>query len=243
MNDAADIATLEGMLAHTFTDRALALQALTRKSHAHEARVQHNERLEFLGDSILQSATTLLLFERFPDVPEGTLHWLRTELVRTERVAEMARRLGLGPLLRVGRGEEKCGGRERESVLADALEAVLGALFLEAGLPACKARVEQWIAADLDQFAVEIAAKGHGDASKNARNRLQELALERQLPEPRYEELSVTGPAHERMFEYAVHLGDRLLATGRGASKKSAAHEAASRALDVLRPPHAEPTP
>lgn len=237
MSDDADLATLEGMLAHTFADRVLALQALTRKSHAHEARVPHNERLEFLGDAILQAATTLLLFERFPDVPEGTLHWLRTELVRTERVAEMARRLGLGPLLRLGRGEDKTGGRDRESVLADALEAVLGALFLEAGLPACKARVEQWIEADLEKFAAEIAAKGHGDASKNARNRLQELALERQLPEPRYEELSVTGPAHERVFEYAVHLGDRRLATGCGASKKSAAHEAALRALEVLRSP------
>ncbi len=235
MSDESDIATLEGALVHTFADRALALQALTRKSYAHEARVPHNERLEFLGDAILQASTTMLLFERFPDVPEGTLHWLRTELVRTERVARMARTLGLGPLLRLGRGEEKSGGRELESVLADALEAVLGALFLEAGLPACRARVAQWIDADLQQFAADIAEKGHGDASKNARNRLQELALERQLPEPRYEEVSATGPAHQRVFEFAVHLGERHLATGQGVSKKSAAHDAALRALAVLR--------
>jgi ribonuclease-3 len=225
---------LEERLGHRFRDRALLLRALTHSSFANEtdpaAGVADNETLEFLGDSVLGFLVADLLFRAHPEWGQGWLTKARAELVSEGAFADKGRFLGLGALLRLAPTDERAGGRERDARLADAFEALIAAVYLDAGLEAGRAAVERLFSADL-------AALDPGELSRrDFKSALQERAQADGKPLPRYRLLSESGPDHEKRFVYEVRFGegDELTATGEGPSKKEAQREAARAALDRL---------
>jgi ribonuclease-3 len=225
----AEFSDLEARLGHCFRDPALLRLALTHPSVAHEksARVEHNQRLEFLGDAVLQLALTELLFVRHPDRNEGPLTKARAQLANTRALAERARQLDLGAHLILSRGEESTGGRERTGSLADAFEAILGAVYLDGGWPAARDMVSRL-------FAQEIADADASDPEFNPKGELQER-LQALGPEPiRYRVEDSQGPDHLREFEVSVHHRGVELGRGRGKSKKAAETQAAQEALRRL---------
>ena len=210
-------------------DPVQGLAALTHKSYVNEHRDEgaDNERLEFLGDAVVDLAVSHRLMERFPGADEGELSKLRALLVNEESLARVARHLGLGDLLRMGRGEELTGGRDKSSVLADALEAVLGAVYLSAGLPGAMAVVDR-LFGDLLQGVAE------GKSGEDWKTRLQELVQTRLRQSPRYRVVSEEGPDHSKTFEVEVTVGTELFARARGRSKKEAEQAAARETLTML---------
>ncbi len=226
----ADLSDLQARLGHSFRDAALLELALTHPSIAHEqgAPVQHNQRLEFLGDAVLQLVLTDDLYEKFPAFGEGPLTKARAKLVNRRALAEKAKALRLGEHLIVSRGEESHGGRERPSALADAYEAVLGAIYLDGGYTAARRFVARQFREAFDDLAdIPIL--------ENPKGELQELLQSRSSEAPRYHVASATGPDHDRVFECTVHHEGRELARGSGKSKKDAESEAAKAALNALR--------
>lgn len=225
----ADFPALQARLGHDFKNAALLELALTHPSVAHEqsASLQHNQRLEFLGDAVLQLVLTHELFDRFPGFEEGPLTKARAKLVNRRSLAEKGRWLGLGGELRMSRGEEQHGGRERPSALADAFEAVLGAIFLDGGFTAAETFVKK-------HFKDAFIGLQEIPAVDNPKGELQELLQSRSAESPRYRVASTTGPDHDRVFECTVHHEGRELARGRGKSKKDAEGEAAREALKKL---------
>ena len=225
-----DLSALQTRLGHSFQNPALLELALTHPSIAHEqgAPTQHNQRLEFLGDAVLQLVLTQELYQKFPTYDEGPLTKARAKLVNRRALAEKGRLLGLGENLVVSRGEETHGGRERPSALADAFEAVLGAIFLDGGFPAARNFV-------LNHFREAFTSLGNIPILENPKGELQEYLQARSAEAPRYQMLSTSGPDHDRVFECTVHHEGRELARGRGKSKKDAESEAARAALQVLR--------
>lgn len=221
---------LQQRLGHTFRDPGLLRLALTHPSVAHEhgAPVQTNQRLEFLGDAVLQLVLTRELYEKFPAFDEGPLTKARAKLVNRRTLAERARQLGLGQHLILSRGEELHGGRERPSALADTFEAMLGAVFLDAGFDAARGIV-------LEQFRSAFGGLSVIPILENPKGELQELLQSISSEAPQYQVVSATGPDHDRIFECTVHHGGAELARGTGKSKKSAESEAALAALAVLR--------
>jgi ribonuclease-3 len=219
------LSALETALGHEFRDQELLVAALTHRSFG----VEHNERLEFLGDSVLNCAIAAILYERFHALPEGDLSRLRANLVNQEALHGLALQLGLGEALRLGTGEIKSGGRTRPSILADALEALLGAIFLESGF----ARAQEVIA---HLFAARLADIVPGVSAKDAKTRLQEWLQGRREALPRYELLEVTGAAHSQHFHVACRIegAHALVSEGFGASRRLAEQEAAARALAAL---------
>ena len=217
-------------MGHVFRDPNLLRLALTHPSIAHEqgAPVQHNQRLEFLGDAVLQLVLTRDLYLKFPDVDEGRLTKARAELVNRHSLAEKARQLPLGENLIVSKGEEAHGGRERSSTLADTFEAVLGAIYLDGGFAAA----EQFVERHFHEAYGELAAI---PVLKNPKGELQELLQARSPHAPQYHILSTSGPDHDRVFECTVQHEGVQLARGRGKSKKAAESEAALAALEHLR--------
>jgi ribonuclease III len=205
------------------------LAALTHKSYVNEHRDEgaDNERLEFLGDAVVDLAVSHRLMERFPDADEGELSKLRALLVNEETLARVARHLGLGGLLRMGRGEEMTGGRDKSSVLADALEAVIGAVYLSSGLPGALLVVDR-LFGDLLQGVAE------GKSGEDWKTRLQELVQTRLRQSPRYRVVSEEGPDHSKTFEVEVTVGTELFARARGRSKKEAEQAAARETLTML---------
>jgi ribonuclease III len=205
------------------------LAALTHKSYVNEHRDEgaDNERLEFLGDAVVDLAVSHRLMERFPDADEGELSKLRALLVNEETLARVARHLGLGGLLRMGRGEEMTGGRDKSSVLADALEAVIGAVYLSGGLPEALLVVDR-LFGDLLQGVAE------GKSGEDWKTRLQELVQTRLRQSPRYRVVSEEGPDHSKTFEVEVTVGTELFARARGRSKKEAEQAAARETLTML---------
>lgn len=230
MTDGPDLDALSRSLGHDFADPTLLERAITHSSFSHENSVADYERLEFLGDAVLQLATTVLLGERFPEAQEGQLSPLRARLVSTTALAALAGRLGIGPSLRLGIGEAASGGRARPRVLAGALEAVLGAVFQDAGYPAAEILVRRWMAEPLDGLARE---EEHG--WKDPRSLLQETLQSTLGETPVYDVTIQDGPPHQPRFGVAVRVGERVLATGEGPSKREASREAAARALVALR--------
>ena len=208
-------------------DSPLLTQALTHRSYAHEhglSNLDSNERLEFLGDAIIGAIAAEFLFRRFPHRTEGELSRLRAALVRKERLCLLARDAGLGPLLRLGKGEEVNGGRERDSILASSFEAVIGALFLETSF----AHVRQYLLPRLEEAAAQILRTA---ADRNAKTELQErLQAERNLT-PTYRVLRASGADHAKRFVVGVYLQKTLLATGEGTNTQKAEQAAAARAL------------
>jgi len=220
----SDLAELERRLGHTFADPQLARQALTHRSFG----TPHNERLEFLGDSLLNCAVATLLYERFPRLPEGDLSRLRAALVNQRSLAEVAAALGLGEKLRLGEGELKSGGFRRPSILADAVEALLGAIFLDAGFEAVRKAVALLLAEKIESAAEK-------PVDKDPKTALQEHLQGRGLALPRYSVQKTEGEAHEQTFVVECRVDDLgLAATGTGASRRAAEQAAASEVLEQL---------
>ncbi|MGQ9907671.1 MAG: ribonuclease III [Candidatus Flexifilum sp.] len=219
-----------------FRDPALLVQALTHRSYINETLTPDtgdNERLEFLGDALLNFIVGDWLFRQFPDAPEGQLTRLRAALVRKETLADLARRLRIGAALRIGRGDEKGGGRERSSTLSDALEAVIGALFVDQGLEAVRAFLMPLLSEALDAIL-------QSQLDRDPRSDLQERVQARYNLTPTYRYSEPTGPDHQRQFTVDVLIGERVIASGSGYSKQAAAMEAARHALAALDNPGAE---
>jgi ribonuclease III len=221
---------LQQRLSYSFRDSALLQLALTHPSVAHEQGlpIQTNQRLEFLGDAVLQLVLTRELYEKFPTFGEGPLTKARAKLVNRRTLAERARHLGIGQHLILSRGEEMHGGRERPSALADTYEALLGAILLDGGFEPAREFI-------LRQFEAAFSSLTVIPTIENPKGELQEL-LQAISPEaPQYQVVSVSGPDHDRSFECTVHHGGAELARGQGKSKKAAESEAALAALTKIR--------
>jgi ribonuclease-3 len=221
---------LQKQLQYTFRNRDFLRLALTHPSVAHEQGlpVQTNQRLEFLGDAVLQLVLTGALYEKFPTFGEGPLTKARAKLVNRRTLSERARQLNLGQNLILSRGEELHGGRERQSALADTFEAILGAIFLDGGFEAAREFIlREFLGAFGQLSAIPIL--------ENPKGELQELLQSVSSEAPRYHVVSATGPDHDRIFECTVHHAGVELARGSGKSKKAAESEAALAALVKLR--------
>ena len=216
---------LQERLGHRFSDPALLALALTHRSHSGT----HNERLEFLGDAILGCVIAILLFDRLGSRPEGDLTRLRASLVRETTLAEIAQSLELGDLLLLGEGELKSGGFRRPSILADAMEAVFGAVFRDAGFESARAVIEGLYANRL------LAALDGASAPKDAKTALQEWLQGRRLKLPQYEVIETRGEAHEQTFTVRCEVPEMdVRETGEGPSRRTAEQEAAARMLAKL---------
>jgi ribonuclease-3 len=223
------LAALEGRLGHAFADRWLLASALTHRSASQEARgpAGSYERLEFLGDAILGLLAAEWLFRELVSDDEGELSKLKSYLVCEPVLAGHAAALGLGPLLRLGVGEERSGGRDKPSILADALEALIGALYLEAGLDATRTFVVPLLAAGLDAWR-------NGAAVRDAKTALQERLQAEGGEPPEYRLIATSGPDHQKRFVVECWAEGRLLGRGEGSSKKRAEQAAAAAALERL---------
>ncbi len=222
----SDVVRLQGILGVDLDLQLLQL-ALTHRSYAYEhGGIGHNERLEFLGDSILGQAVTVKLFRSFPDLDEGELAKRRASLVSTVALAEIARMIGLGSYLRLGKGEEQTGGRDKASILADTVEAVIGATFLSAGPDDATALVLRLV----EPLLVDPARFG---AAMDPKTSLQELAASLTLGNPAYR-VTEEGPDHDKTFHATVVLQGEDVATGSGSSKKTAEMAAALEAWTRL---------
>ncbi len=218
---------LEKRLGHRFASPRLLEQALTHRSRG----ADNNERLEFLGDGVLGCAMADELYARFPQLSEGKLTRLRASLVREEALAEVARTLGLGEFLRLGEGEVASGPEPRPSILADALEAVLGAVFLDAGYDAARKTV-------LATFGPLIERLDPERPAKDAKTRLQEILQAKHRRLPQYRVVSVAGEAHKQSFEVECFVTElNLKATGTGTSRQRAEQQAAKAMLERLEGP------
>lgn len=215
---------LEQALGHQFSDKSLLLAALTHRSHSSP----HNERLEFLGDSILNGVIARQLFDRFPQLPEGDLSRLRANLVRQDSLHQLALQLSLGDFLRLGEGELKSGGCQRPSILADALEALFGAVWLDAGFDAANAVIARL-------YGKLLAAIVPGQSIKDPKTCLQEYLQGKRLALPKYSLKATEGEAHAQQFRIACDIDAlRIRTEGVGGSRRAAEQMAAERALERL---------
>lgn len=215
---------LQRKLGYTFQQYDLLLQALTHRS----ANSKHNERLEFLGDSILSFVIANALYHRFPRVDEGDMSRMRATLVRGNTLAEIAREFELGECLRLGPGELKTGGFRRESILADTVEALIGGIFLDSDIQNIERLILNWYQTRLDEIS-------SGDKQKDPKTRLQEFLQGRHLPLPAYLVVQVCGEAHDQ--EFTIHCmisGFNEPVIGTGSSRRKAEQAAAEQALKIL---------
>ena len=211
-------------IGHQFAQRELLELAMTHRSYGG----RNNERLEFLGDSIVNFVIAEDLFQRFPKAREGQLSRLRARLVKGQTLAELAREMEFGECLRLGSGEMKSGGHRRDSILADAVEAVIGAIYLDAGMETARTRVLSWFAERLEMINLQ-------DTQKDPKTRLQEFLQSRQVPLPRYDVISVEGEAHAQTFTVECHVEVLDEHTqGIGSSRRHAEQQAAEHALAQL---------
>jgi ribonuclease-3 len=213
-----------------FRDPSLLRRALTHRSYLNEnieARAEsHNERLEFLGDAVLDFIAGAWLFEHFPGLDEGKLTTLRAALVRVSTLAEFARETGIPAHMRMGKGEIDTGGRNRSNIIGDAFEAVLGALYLDQGIDACRAFVIPF----LEQATPKILS---ANADRDPKSKLQEWSQSVRNVTPRYKMTGTTGPDHEKTFHVEVWLGDTVAARASGPTKQQAEQQAARDALEA----------
>lgn len=219
---------LERKLEYHFKDSLLLQEALTHKSFANEQKGESpkdNERLEFLGDAVLDLVISELLFREFPSLKEGELSKKRASLVREEALAPLAREIGIGDFLQLGKGEERSGGREKDSLLADAMESVIAAVYLDGGLGAT--------AELLKRLFIPIISSS--PVITDFKSEIQELCQKQGLGAPLYETVSEEGPDHDKRFEVALVLNDKTLATGRGRSLKEAQQAAAKEACETFK--------
>jgi ribonuclease-3 len=227
-NEFDDLSAFEERIQIDFLDRSLLLRSLTHRSYVNEytsVALQDNERLEFLGDAVLDFIVGAYLFDRYPEMSEGELTMLRAALVRTRTLARFGSQLGIGQCLRLGRGEEETGGRERQPTLCAAFEALVGAIFLDQGLDVVEPWVQKLIAPALDEI---IAASSH----KDAKSEFQIWAQAQYNVTPHYQVLSSEGPDHEKTFSVVVLIGEQTWGIGHGLSKQMAAQMAAGVAME-----------
>jgi ribonuclease-3 len=210
-----------------FAEPSLLECALTHPSLAAEMGGHDYERLEFLGDSVLGLVVAQHVYDAFPELPEGDLTRMKVSVVRGGALARAARTLGVGELVLLGRGADAAGERDRDSVLENAMEAIIGAIFVDAGFDAARAFVERVL-------AERLSADGLLDEVDDPKTRLQEAAQARGLGLPSYRVTGQEGPPHERVFDLEVLVDGEVLGTGRGSSKRAAAQEAAAAALQRL---------
>lgn len=227
MNEDLPILERQLKLKSPFADRELLALALVHRSYLNESILpdaESNERLEYLGDAVLSLVVARRLYVQFPELPEGRLTELRSYLVKWETLAEIARSLDIGPFLRLGRGEEATGGRERPHNLARVLEAIIGAVFLDRGYR----RTERWLE---HVFRREFDHLGSGELAEDAKSRLQHAAQMQFGKTPRYRVMGTEGPDHDKLFTVEVVIGEQPFGFGRGRSKRNAEREAAEAAL------------
>jgi len=212
-----------------FSNILLLSRALTHRSYLneHEEALEDNERLEFLGDAVLDFMVGAWLYNRFPEMQEGQLTRLRSALVRTEQLAEFAAQIDLGSAMRLGRGEEQAGGRDRQVLLCATFEALIGALYIDQGLEA----VELFVRPRLEVGAEIILAERKDQDPKST---LQEIVQSQGFGPPHYRTISAEGPEHEKIFEIEVLINEEVMGRGVGPSKRIAAKEAALAALRIL---------
>ena len=226
-----DFTAFEERIGYTFRDRDLLTRALTHKSYSHEAKddaVRHNETFEFLGDSVLGFVVGDVLFRRFPTLDEGALSKMKAYLVSATSLAAKARDYGMGDVILLGIGEEKTGGRKKDSLLANLYEAMIAAVYLDGGIEAARTLIE-------GSFAGDIAAIDEADLLfQDYKTALQEMAQGRGLSLPEYRVVDEVGPDHDKTFIVEVKVGS-LVTRGEGSSKKEAQQEAAKHALHESR--------
>jgi ribonuclease-3 len=222
-----DFSALEKKLGFNFKDKDLITEALTHRSYLNEFpkwRLPHNERLEYLGDAVIELLVSEELFNKFPNEAEGQLTVLRAALVNYQILAKVADDMGLQDYILMSKGERKDVGRAREVILANAIEAVMGAIYLDQGLEKAGAVVKKYVIRRLDEV---LKTKSY----KDAKSELQEIVQEKLKLTPTYKVLDESGPAHRRVFTMGVYFGARLVADGTGPSKQEAELEAAKAAL------------
>jgi ribonuclease-3 len=220
---------LAGRLGLSFSNPSLLTRALTHRSYVNESpnTVEDNERLEFLGDAVLDFVVGAWVYQNCPEMAEGELTRTRSALVRNEQLAEFARTLQVGQALRMGRGESASGGRRRDGVLGAAFEALVGALFLDAGLSSVQVFMEPL----LDGVRERVLTRAE---IYDPKSRFQEWAQSQKLGTPSYVAVSASGPDHAKLFEVEVRINDKKYGSGHGSSKQIAAQVAAQTALESI---------
>ena len=223
------IADLEKNLNLTFKNKELLTTALTHRSFLNENREikEHNERFEFLGDAVLELIVTQYLFDNCPNETEGVLTSFRSASVKTDTLAEISKKLDYGSYLRMSRGEERTGGREKDYLLANTFEAVLGALYLDQGFEICKKFLQKVLFPKIDTIIEQRL-------DIDPKTQFQEIAQEMYKETPSYKVVEEEGPDHEKSFTIGVFLGKKEMGKGTGASKQKAEEEAAQKALEKL---------
>ena len=222
------IEELERRIGYVFSEKLLIKQALTHSSFTNEQRINkygNYERLEFLGDAVLELVSSEFLFAQQPEISEGKMTKLRSTYVCEPALAYCAKDLELGRFLRLGKGEEQCGGRDRDSIIADVVEAIIGAIYLDSGLEQAKAFIHRFILSDLE----------HKQLFYDSKTILQEKVQKAYHTNVVYELLDVTGPEHQKVFTVQACIGDRRFPEGSGKSKKDAEQQAAYAAICELK--------
>lgn len=218
---------LEKRIGYRFNDRSLLKQALTHSSYANERKInrcENYERLEFLGDAVLEMVTSDYLFKEHSDMPEGKLTQMRASMVCEQSLAICARDLELGKYIYLGKGEAQTGGRERDSILADVCEAIIGAIYIDGGFDKAKEHVKRFVLQELEDKQLFLDSK----------TVLQEIAQKR-AEEAEYKLVRETGPEHDKTFEVELWIGGKKISEGEGRTKKAAEQKAAYEAVRILK--------
>lgn len=221
--------SLESRLGIKFNNILLLMRALTHRSYLNEnpEALEDNERLEFLGDAVLDFLVGEWLYDRYPEMPEGDLTQMRSALVQTDELADFARIIKLGDALRLGRGEVKTGGRTRSSLLCDAFEAFVGAMYIDQGLAPIRVFINPLL-----EEAVEDIMEQH--KNEDPKSKLQEWSQSLGYPPPKYVTLKASGPDHSKLFEVEVFINKKAYSKGNGRSKQAAEKDAARQALEII---------
>ncbi len=223
-----ELATLENSIGYTFKDKNLLLQALTHSSYANEQKINKRgdyERLEFLGDAVLELVSSHYLYNKYPKKKEGEMTKMRASMVCEPALSYCAKEINLEDYIILGKGEEATGGRHRESIISDVMEAIIGAIFLDSGLDAAKAHIERFILDNPEEKQIFYDSKSV----------LQEMVQRDGHVELRYEICGEKGPEHDKIFESAVYVGDKKMGEGSGRTKKAAEQKAAYQAILELK--------
>ncbi|SHN59960.1 ribonuclease-3 [Butyrivibrio hungatei DSM 14810] len=228
MLTAADIESFEKAIGYTFKDKALITQAFTHSSFVNEQKINKKpdyERLEFLGDAVLEMISSAFLFRKYPQKKEGELSKIRASLVCEPALAFASEKLNIKKYMQLGKGEEATGGRNKESIIADMMEAVIGALFLDGGIEESKRFIDTYVLTNVESMQM----------FSDSKSILQEIAQGQNLGAVRYEICGESGPEHDKIFDVRVFVGDKNLGEGSGKTKKAAEQKAAYEALLVLK--------
>jgi ribonuclease-3 len=228
------LSDFESLLGYRFANRDLLIRALTHRSFVNETEIdglKHNESMEFLGDAVLGFVVSSRIYQRFPDLSEGELSKIKAYLVSATNLVHLAEKIQLGRFLRLSRGEEKTGGRNKRALLVDAYEATLGAIYLDGGVDAVVRFLDSQVGQSLEEL--DLGQFIYGDFKSALQERLHDLGR----PEPHYRVVNEIGPDHKKTFVVQVVVQDRMISEAAGRTKKEAQQEAARLALEVLEPP------